>query len=97
MSKIHFLREGGDEYYAKRIYELPIAEATEVLSKFAVQFYEAGPKINPHAPVLKGSKYKFVVLEVDEGEENQKFPKAGYYIIIGLAPRNCADIFGIYF
>ena len=97
MSKIHFLREGGDDNYAKCMHTLPIAEATEKLFKFAVEFHETGPKIYPDRPVLKGSKYKRVVLEVDAGEENQKFPKAGYYIIVGLTPRICADMFGIYF
>lgn len=98
MSNIHFLKEGGDNNYACcKKNNLSIAEATEKFAQFAVQFYEIGPQINPDTPVLKSSKYKYVVLEVKAGEENKKFPKAGYYIIVGMTPRNCADLLEIYY
>lgn len=98
MSSIHFLREGGDENYADcKNHNLPIIEATEKFAQFAVQFHETGPKINSDIPVFESGKYKYVVLEVNAGEENKKFPKAGYYIIVGMTPRNCADMFGIYY
>ncbi len=97
MARIHFLKEGGDENYAVEKGTFSISEVTNKLSEFEVQFHMTGPRINPDAPVNRGSKHKFVVLEVEAGEENQKFQKAGYYIILGLTPRRCADMLGIYY
>ena len=97
MAHMHFLKEGRGEGYAKRVHTLSIAQATEKLSKFAVRFHETGPILNPDTPVSAVDSYRCVVLEVELGEENSKFPKAGYYIISGLTPSKCANMFGIYF
>lgn len=97
MAHIHFLKEGSGEGYAKRVHTLPIAQTIEKLSRFAVYFHETGPILNPDTPVSSVASYRCVVLEVEPGEENSTFPKAGYYTIGGLAPADCANMFGIYF
>ena len=90
-----FLKEGSGEGHAKLVHSVPIAEASKLLSKFAVQFSETGPVIHPRVRVRKESPPKYVVLEVEAAEENSTFPKVGYYIIGGLKPAVCARMFGL--
>ncbi len=97
MANIHFLKEGSGEGYAKRVHISPITEATEKLSKFSAQYSKTGPIINSDFPVSKNSSPKHVVLEVETGEENSRYSRTGYYIIAGLAPIDCAAMFGIYY
>lgn len=97
MATIYLVRDGRGEGHTSRGHEVAIEKATDTLSKFAVHFSQSGPVINPDAPFSATSAYRHVVLEVHSGEENSKFPTAGFYLIAGLDPRTCASMFGIYY
>lgn len=97
MTHIHFLKEGTGEGHARRVHSLPVLDASEKLAQYAVRFYEVGPRLGGESPVSAVAPYRAVVLEVETGETSPKFPKAGYYQIVGLSPSDCAGLFGIYF
>ena len=96
MSTIYVVRDGRGEGRTSRGYEVSIDKATKALEKFAVYFRKNGPIINPDEPNSSTSPYKHVVLEVFSGEENSKFPAAGYYLIAGFSPRACGSMFGFH-
>ena len=97
MADVHFVKEGGGDGYARRMHTLPATEASAVFEAFVIEFHETAPVFNPDISASKDSPPKFVVLEVDVGEETSKFPKAGYYLISGLNPGKCARKLSIYF
>ena len=97
MAKIFLVRDGSGENRASRGKNVSIDKATEEFSNFAIHFKENGPTINSEMPVNPVSPYKHVVLEVEVGEENAKFVKAGFYLIAGLNPSVCARKFKFLF
>ncbi len=97
MATIYLVRDGRGEGHTSRGHEVPIEKATASLSEFAVHFSQSGPVINPDVPFSATSPYTHVVIEVYGGEENSKFPMAGFYLVAGLNPRTCASMFRIYY
>ena len=96
MANLHVVKEGGGEMYAKCKCSLPTHEVSEKLSAFDVQFYETPPVFGESISALQGSPYKFVVLEVEVGQETPKFPKAGFYRFVGLTPVECGRLLSFY-
>ena len=97
MAAIHFVRNGLGEGHAARKKEISITDATEKLSQFRAHFSKEGPVINPTESFSATSPYRHVVLEVQPGEENDKFAVPGFYLIANLSPAESAKMFGMYF
>jgi hypothetical protein len=97
MAAIHFVRDGRGEGHAARKKEISINDATEKLLQCRAHFSKEGPVINPTAPFSATNPYRHVVLEVQPGEENDKFSVPGFYLIANLSPAESAKMFDIYF
>ncbi|MEP6907106.1 MAG: hypothetical protein ABI858_03875 [Pseudoxanthomonas sp.] len=95
MATIFFLKDGkkanGDRL--TRHFEIQMDSATQHLAKYNNRFKERPPTINGDILANDFAPYKHVLLEVDQSETNTSFPKAGFYYLIGLTPRECQNFF----
>ena len=97
MGNIHFVKDGSGDGHAAEKKTLPASELASALKDFIAVFYESAPTMNVDRPVSKESAPKHVVVEISIGEENEKFPNAGYYHIANLGPSQCARMFSFYY
>ena len=98
MPAVLFARDGKGDKHISRPHPVDMATAFEKISQFPVQqFSTSAPTINGHLPFSPDSPWKHVILKIEENETNQRFDKAGYYLIGGLQPGVCAGWFGIVF
>ena len=94
MATVFFVRDGTGDQHTSRGHEVSMADAMTSLEPYETKYFESGPTINEG--VASGyAPFKYVVLEVSEGETNAKFPEQGYYLLVGLSVEDCLKLLGI--
>lgn len=98
MAQIYLVRDGTASDYRTnhRGHVVPNSVAAEKLSKFEKKYFSNPPSINPErGPASAWDEFGHVVVKIDEAEADTHFPKAGYYYVVGLSPKECQSIFGM--
>lgn len=75
-------------------YDVEMHEAMGAAIAYAVRYYPYRPMFGGGADPADG-RFKYVVVWIDESELNHEFPKAGYYLYLGLRPYIAQRHFGI--
>lgn len=97
MAAIHFVKDGkrpNGERITRSI-QVCLNVVTDHLNGFEFQYTTTPPTFKPMVNASNFAPYKYVVLEVGEGESNPSFPDQGYYYLVGVNPEECQDLVGI--
>lgn len=95
MAKIHLVKDGvtrkGESLTSS--YDVPIEDARRELGHRNTRYSQGVPRINPDTEVNDFAEYRHVVLEIEDGEQGEAFSEPGYYVVLGLSPRDCLALF----
>ena len=97
MATVHFVKEGKKASGERitRSADVSLDIAIEYLKRFETRHSDMPPTINPDVAASDFAPYRYVVLEVNDGEVTSSFPQKGYYYIVGADPTECQRALGL--
>ena len=95
MAIVFFAREGSDPNRANQGQYVDMQIILEHFSNSDIRYSKNPPIINSHKNPTPYSRYTLTVVEVEEGETNDKFTEPGYYWLCRVAPKECAELLSL--
>jgi hypothetical protein len=93
---LYFLREGSADQKLCSSHPVPLDQARAVAPRYGVKHNFSMPAMNPDSrPARWQDSPHHVIVEVSEHETGESFDKAGFYVLIGLAPDQAMELFAI--
>lgn len=81
MATVYFVREGSGNGRTNQGRELPLAEIVKAFPNHEPIWSQEAPVFNPTSPANPVSAYRYVVVQVENGEYAGKFTKDGYWFL----------------
>ncbi|WP_124704689.1 hypothetical protein [Sulfuriferula multivorans] len=95
MPKVFFVKDGSGDSHTSRGYHAKFEDIANMVAGFELRFSATGPTINPETKVAPFSPYRYVVVEVEDGELAARFSRAGFYLVVGLDAEQAGTMLGI--
>jgi hypothetical protein len=90
MAAIYFLREGNGPDAATAPHDVSIELVSEKMSGRDMEYSFPAPRFSvPIGNIPWSVDYRYVVVEVFDGEVSGTFPMPGYYYVVGMTPDEC--------
>jgi hypothetical protein len=94
MAKIHYVKDGQspDGRVLSAEQSIPIEAIHKKLSRIQSHFFVEPPIINPGNVASELSEYRYVVVEIEQGDKmNGFYSKVGYYLLEDITPKLCEE------
>ena len=95
MPRVFFVKDGSGDEHTSQAYTAKLADVVNLIKGFELRFFENGPFINSQTNASPFALYRYVVVEVGEGELTEQFTRVGFYLVVGLDVKQTQASLGI--
>lgn len=96
MPKVFFAREGTDQNRSSQGIYIDMKAILQHFGETETKYFPGAPLINENKNPSPYSAYTLTVVDVEEDETNEKFPKTGFYWLCQVDPKDCAKLLNLH-